>query len=200
MTEGTLFHTAAQIFIRIPKHQISGGIGQIFFLFLHENICCGCSLEAPQWGASNEYPQHMFSCRNKKKISILFGWKKCLFWSCGMLHSSEVMVINIRCLWKLAWLLSDRAVALCRCWNLAFVGVDERLFVANNCQFIRITFRSHLSYEDCALWKPALRAFFRKKSQEKSPKKSHSKKITEKKVTEKKSQKKSQQKGYRSKK
>ena len=31
----------------------------IFFLFLHENICCGYSLEAPQRGASNEYPQHM---------------------------------------------------------------------------------------------------------------------------------------------
>ena len=34
-----------------------------FFLFLHENICCGYALEAPQGGASNEYPQHMFSWR-----------------------------------------------------------------------------------------------------------------------------------------
>ena len=33
----------------------------IFFLFLNENICCGYSLEAPRRGASNEYPQHMFS-------------------------------------------------------------------------------------------------------------------------------------------
>ena len=39
----------------------------IFFLFLHENICCGYSLEVPQRGTSNEYPQHMFSWRNKKK-------------------------------------------------------------------------------------------------------------------------------------
>ena len=31
-----------------------------FFFFLHKNICCGYSLEAPQWGASNEYPQHKF--------------------------------------------------------------------------------------------------------------------------------------------
>ena len=29
----------------------------IFFLFFHEKVCCGYSLEAPQWGASNEYPQ-----------------------------------------------------------------------------------------------------------------------------------------------
>ena len=42
----------------------------IFFLFLDENICCGKSLEAPQ-GASNEYPQHMFSSRNKKNINLL---------------------------------------------------------------------------------------------------------------------------------
>ena len=40
----------------------------ISFLFLHENICCGYSLEAPRRGASNEYPQHMFLRRNKKNI------------------------------------------------------------------------------------------------------------------------------------
>ena len=44
-------------------------------LFLHENICCGYSLEAPQQGASNEYPQHMFLWRNKKNINT-FGLKK----------------------------------------------------------------------------------------------------------------------------
>ena len=41
---------------------------QISFSFLHKNICCGYSLEAPQQGASNEYPQHMFSWRNRKNI------------------------------------------------------------------------------------------------------------------------------------
>ena len=40
----------------------------IAFLFLNKNICCGYSLEAPQRGASNEYPQHMSSLRNKKNI------------------------------------------------------------------------------------------------------------------------------------
>ena len=33
------------------------------------------SLEAPQQGVSNVYPQHMFSWRNKKDISI-FRMKK----------------------------------------------------------------------------------------------------------------------------
>ena len=47
----------------------------IFFLFLDENICCGYSLEAPRRGASNEYPEHMFSLKNKKHISI-FQMKK----------------------------------------------------------------------------------------------------------------------------
>ena len=48
------------------------GIQIIFFLFLHEHICCGYSLEVPPWGTSNEYHHHMFSWRNKKNIST-FG-------------------------------------------------------------------------------------------------------------------------------
>ena len=51
---------------------------KIFFLFLYENICCGYSLEVPQWGTSNEYPQHMFSYRNKKIINTFQFEKKCL--------------------------------------------------------------------------------------------------------------------------
>ena len=31
-----------------------------------QNIDCGYSLELPQWGSSNEYPQSMFLSRNKK--------------------------------------------------------------------------------------------------------------------------------------
>ena len=40
------------------------------FLPFHENIYCGYPLEVPHQGASNEYPQHMFSWRNKKKIDL----------------------------------------------------------------------------------------------------------------------------------
>ena len=42
-------------------------MSKIVFLFLNENICCGCSLEAPRRGPS-EYPQHKFSSRNMKNI------------------------------------------------------------------------------------------------------------------------------------
>ena len=47
----------------------------MIFLFLHENICCGYSLEVPHQSTSNEYPQHTFSCRNKKNVNT-FGLKK----------------------------------------------------------------------------------------------------------------------------
>ena len=59
---------------------------RLIFLFLHASICCGYSLEAPQQGASNEYPQLQFSLRNKKKYlpdtnSYLDLWPmKRIFW------------------------------------------------------------------------------------------------------------------------
>ena len=39
-------------------------------------MCCRYSLEAPHCGASNEYPQHIFSWRNKKHISSFWLKKK----------------------------------------------------------------------------------------------------------------------------
>ena len=55
----------------------------IFTLFVHENICCRYSLEAPRRGASNEYPQHMYSRRNKKyqyfSIEKKKGFEKLFF-------------------------------------------------------------------------------------------------------------------------
>ena len=32
----------------LSKLQLRTGVHKIFFLFLHENICCGYSLEVPQ--------------------------------------------------------------------------------------------------------------------------------------------------------
>ena len=43
----------------------------ISFLFLHENICCGYSLEAPRWGASNEYHNICFRGEIRK---LLYGY------------------------------------------------------------------------------------------------------------------------------
>ena len=70
------------------------------FLFLHENICCGYSLEVPQRGTSNEYPQHIcLLWRNKKNILFFFFLlveKRCHIWS-------YALVIIIRRLSKLTF-------------------------------------------------------------------------------------------------
>ena len=43
----------------------------IYFFFLDQNVCCGYSIELPQPGASNEYPQCMFSWGKKKNIYLI---------------------------------------------------------------------------------------------------------------------------------
>ena len=67
----------------IPYLQIRGGFHKIWllFLFLHENLCCGNSLEVPQWG-TNKYP-NIFSWRDKKNINTFQMKKKCLIWCYG---------------------------------------------------------------------------------------------------------------------
>ena len=42
----------------------------IFFLFIHESICCWYSLEMPLQAIYNEYTQHMFSWKNKKQFHL----------------------------------------------------------------------------------------------------------------------------------
>ena len=34
--------------------------GKVFLSILHENLCCGCSLETPCRGDSNEHQKHRF--------------------------------------------------------------------------------------------------------------------------------------------
>ena len=57
------------------KLQIKVGINIIFFLFLHENICCVYSLEVPQRGTSNEYNNIYFHGEIRENIST-FQFKK----------------------------------------------------------------------------------------------------------------------------
>ena len=57
----------------------------IFFLFLHENLCSGDSFELLCQSASNEYPQHMFSWRNKIKNIYLIPpliWRYIMYARC----------------------------------------------------------------------------------------------------------------------
>ena len=53
------------------------GVYIIFFISA-QNIDCGYSLELPQQGSSNKYPQSMFLKRNMKNIRI-FVWKLSVF-------------------------------------------------------------------------------------------------------------------------
>ena len=73
------------------------GIRLIVLLFLDENICCGYSLEAPRRGASNEYPQHMFSLGNKKNIDT-FWLKKAPYQELWILPLSGAMMHNCQSL------------------------------------------------------------------------------------------------------
>ena len=92
-----------------PQLQIRGGIHIIFFLFLNEDICCGYSLEAPHWGASNEYPQHMFLLRNKKAISI-FRMKKAPYLLLWITATSGAINSNMRkcTIWHVCPAVSDQ--------------------------------------------------------------------------------------------
>ena len=49
-----------------PKNETFHKKNLIFFNISAQNIDCGYSLEPPQRGGSNEYPQSMFLSRNKK--------------------------------------------------------------------------------------------------------------------------------------
>ena len=50
----------------LPKNENFQIKNSDIFLISAQNIDCGYSLEPPQWGGSNEYPQSMFLSRNKK--------------------------------------------------------------------------------------------------------------------------------------
>ena len=80
----------------------------IFFFISPWNLCCEYSLEEPQRGACNEYPQHIFS--NKKKISDYLPYLETMQWTVGSSHSKTDMkrlfpgeafylTLMYRCLW-----------------------------------------------------------------------------------------------------
>ena len=49
-----------------PKNEKFSDKNSDIFYISAQNIDCGYSLEPPRLGGSNEYPQSMFSSRNKK--------------------------------------------------------------------------------------------------------------------------------------
>ena len=59
---------------------ISLHTGKLFFLFLNQNICCGCSKEPSQQDGSFEHPKHMFKLIGKE-INAILAAKNILIWT-----------------------------------------------------------------------------------------------------------------------
>ena len=60
------------------RHLEKSVLKNVIFLFLNQNICCGCSKEPSQWDSSFEHPKQMFKLMDKKVFTIL-SLKCCLF-------------------------------------------------------------------------------------------------------------------------
>ena len=60
---------------------------KLFFLFLNQNICCGCSKEPSRRDNSFEHPKHMYKLMDKKIITLLplkylLNWTYDKVWMC----------------------------------------------------------------------------------------------------------------------
>ena len=73
--------------------QIRVRIGQLFSLFLIQNICCGCSKEASQWDGSFEHPKHMLKLMGKKIIAICTQIK-CPYLDLWVIYSQYSQIFN----------------------------------------------------------------------------------------------------------
>ena len=110
------------------------GYQENIFLFLHENICCGYTLEVPC--TSNEYPQHMFSWWNEKNISksqnFLVEKKKAphqelviaLFFLFFFLNKKYFSYFfrktNIYYGYSLLIWVHENIIIVCRCWSCIY--------------------------------------------------------------------------------
>ena len=80
------------------------GIQIYIFLISPQKHMLWYSLEAPRWGASNEYPQHMFSWRKKENTKKKIVWKKkkkCYLELYGLtIHLCSYIIYHIFCLFS----------------------------------------------------------------------------------------------------
>ena len=103
--------TNASEFKLMLDHQNLGSCLQIgvcywnwFFLFLNQDICCGCSKDLSQWDCSFEHPKHMFKLM---KIITIFC-KKIFYDKFAPRHKSSS---NVVCATSKG---SDQSANMCR--------------------------------------------------------------------------------------
>ena len=113
MLETPFLHITAHMFCFSIATDKRGYPHNIFLISPRKHMLW-YSLEAPQQGASNEYPQHMFAWRNKKNISI-FWMKKMpylLLWFQALVywrHQGQLMNPSQQCHpWSLIVLIHYR--------------------------------------------------------------------------------------------
>ena len=88
------------------------------------------SLEVPQWGASNEYLQHMFSSRNKKNIDTFWLKKSALSRAMYVCWAKIQISLHFWC-----------KVSLCRQWRLWSDFADGRLvWIFIGCSLRKVCF------------------------------------------------------------
>ena len=81
-----------------PDERVSGK----YFSYFSMKTCCGYSLEMPHRGTSNEYPQHMFSWRNKKNSNTFWLEKCALPEAMGCMNVQVFLALVIYFLWHFA--------------------------------------------------------------------------------------------------
>ena len=123
-------HTSSKLYIALDKRMYQENIFPISPLKKQKqqqqkknnNNMLWYSLEAPQWGASNEYPQHIFSRRNKQNINS-FDWKKMSYlkvciqpalwstWSLRYMWTQNALIsLNICAVWSVSSLPTFRII------------------------------------------------------------------------------------------
>ena len=112
------------------------------FLFLDKNICCGYSLEAPRWGASNEYTttyyvfieKYRYFLVEKAPYQELWWWycmshnkRKCTFWH--VLPTKIQISLCIPTVWSASSLSAWRNFASLAIQNVLSEDSDQTVWV-----------------------------------------------------------------------
>ena len=87
-----------------------------YLSYFSMKTCCGYSLEAPQRGTSNEYPQHIFLWRNKKNITWIPLLSVAMFQHCHIKKCYNGRLCAMNCLTAKSWLFFSSSRLKPKAW------------------------------------------------------------------------------------